>query len=893
MDKRVLIGLFGCAAFSSWAATYDAPLDVRQPGNAAIASGPTVKASGDKREITFEVSAATDVELAVLSADGKVVRHLAAGLLGRNAPEPFQKESLKQTIVWDGNDDAGKKAGGGPFKVRLRIASQAKLDRYLGRNDNQLSGQVCSLTVSPKGELIVLLADAYRGRSEIRVLDRDGKYLRTIKPYAANTPESRTEPVGHVKIDGKRQPLVFNGQGHTIYPYVAGLRSQTMAWHPDGYLVAVSSVGSMCNHGPPRFMIAFHPEGGAPEKCGFVGPQVRKARGFLGGAGEGYARGMDRVAVSPDGQWIYLVHDMKRTNYFIKQDRQHGVFRMKWTDKEATTPWLGKKEPGNTDADFNDPQGLAVDKQGRLFVCDRNNDRVKVYDPEGKLLGMFKAPKPEQIALHPKSGEIYLMCRSAKRPFDLMKVKGSVTSRILKLAPWEKDQPKELARIEFKAKERVAELMALDPAATPPKLWASFYMGWGRASELLPITDEGTALKLGKTIGKGPGLHYPSFLAADPERNRVIVYEHMNKRSFKGHKAIDLKTGKVTVLNSRGNDLAIDRAGNIYMMDRYGAKTMSRFDKDLKPLVFSGTGDNKLKIEYRAYGPCMGLRGHVIAPNGDIYVRRSPNHAQISTVDIYGQDGKLKKAGLVRGCGSGDSGIGIDNRGNVYLGTNLKPAGKIIPKDFAETVPAEAWKYYRKNTRKPPWRNMYANPYIFHLGSVFKFGPEGGRIYGNYKAKAVKGEPDVALTKATADAVPYKSSYTRWNVKVTGAHWRYPGVGIIPHSFDGFSGDDGCECLQSQLDADLYGRVYAPSAFYSSVEMIDSAGNRIARIGAYGNADSAGPKSKVPDPEIAFAWPTETDYAEFDGKLYVSDSVNRRVVVVKFEYADEKTAEVK
>jgi len=87
--------------------------------------------------------------------------------------------------------------------------------------------------------------------------------------------------------------------------------------------------------------------------------------------------------------------------------------------------------------------------------------------------------------------------------------------------------------------------------------------------------------------------------------------------------------------------------------------------------------------------------------------------------------------------------------------------------------------------------------------------------------------------------------------------------------------------------------VFAPSAFYSSVEMVDPAGNRIARIGAYGNADSAGPGSRVPEPEIAFAWPTVCDYAEANGRLYVSDSVNRRVVVVRFDAAATETCEVR
>ncbi len=891
--KFISLGvLFALAGRGALAGTYEAPRDVRKAGKVKFATEPRAVRAGNALKISFTSSAATDVEVAILDAGGQVVRHLAAGLLGRSAPAPFTKDALAQEVVWDMRDDVGKPAVGGPFKVRVRLGVKPRLDNILGRNDNLLSGGICALTVSPKGEIFVLLADAFRGRSEMRVLDSSGKYLRTIMPYAANTPPERTKPLGHLIIDGRRQPMVFNGQGHTVYPLVAGLRGQTMAWHPQGYLVAASSVGSMCNHGPPRFLIAFHPEGGAPEKISYIGPQIRKARGFMGGAGEGSSRGMDRIALSPDGQWIYLVQDIKRS-WAFKKERQHGVFRIKWTDKTAGELWLGKKTPGAGDDEFNDPAGLAVDAKGRLFVCDRNNDRVKVYSPEGKLLGRFSAPKPEQIALHPKSGEIYLLCRPPARGYDIFKSKEPISSRLLKLAAWKEGQPKELAKLEFKNKKRLIERMALDASGPKPKLWATFYLGWRKSSGLVPITEEGGIFKLGDPVGKGAGLHFPSFLAADPERGRVFIYEHLNGRAYRGHKSIDIKSGKVTTLNTRGCDLAVDKHGNIYTMDHYNSKRMSRYDSKWKPLNFPGTGSNKLKIEYRAYGPCMGLRGHVIAPNGDIYVRRSPNHARISTVDVYGADGKIKKAGLVRGAGSGDSGIGVDNRGNVYLGMNLKPADKVLPADFAKQVPADAWRYYRRGKREPPWGYMYANPYVFHMGSVMKFGPEGGTIYGNFSTRSKSADKAklaaLAVDKAPAEATAYKSSYLRWDVKVVGAKWRYPGVGIIPHSFDGFRGDDGCECLQSQLDADLYGRVYAPSAFYSSVEMIDPAGNRIARIGAYGNADSAGPKSKVPEPEIAFAWPCETDYAEADGKLYVTDSVNRRVTVVKFEYAAEAT----
>jgi sugar lactone lactonase YvrE len=859
--------------------------------DAKFTAKPSAAKEGDGAKISFTVSAPTDAEVAVLDGKGRVARHLAAGLLGKNAPEPFKKDALAQELAWDGRDDAGQPASGGPFKVRVRLGLQPRLDKILGRNDNSLDGEICALTVNPKGELFVLLSSPFRGHSELRVLDRQGKYLRTVMPYAADTPEARTEPVGHVKIDGRRQPLVFNGQGHCLYPLVAGLRGQTMAWHPDGYLVAASSPGSMCNHGPPRHLIAFHPEGGAPEKTGFVGPQIRKPHGFLGGLGEAYAIGMDRLAVSPDGQWIYLVQDMKGGGYFEKGEWYHGVYRVKWTDKELGAPWLGKKEPGAGDEEFNDPQGLAVDKEGRLYVCDRGNDRVKVYSPEGKLLGKFAAPLPEQIAVHPASGEIYLLCRKVARSLDLMKGGDPVTSRILKFSPWKDGSSKELARLEFEVKKRVAEFMALDASASPPRLWASFYTGYGTPNALVPIADEGAALKPGAAVGEAGGMIGLTFMAADPQRKRLIVADIDDGSMSIHHFVMDLESGKRTPLKLPGNDLTMDKDGNIYLMGGYDSNAVLRFDPQGKPLPFPATGTNKLEVKFRAYGPNMGLRGIRVAPNGDLYVRRSPDHARVSTVDVWSPDGKLKKAALINGAGSGDSGLGVDNRGNVYLGMNLKPAAEPIPADFAKAVPAEAWSYYGKANRQPPWSYLYANPYLFHMGAIFKFGPEGGQIYGNFSPKIV--DEHLALAKAPADAVAYKSGYLRWDVKVVGAQWRYPGIGIIPHSFDAFTGDDGCECLQSQLDADPYGRVYAPSAFHSSVEMVDAAGNRLARIGAYGNADSAGAGSKVPEPEIAFAWPTICDYAEADGRLYVSDSVNRRIMVVRFDAAASETCDLR
>ena len=112
-------------------------------GEVKFTTKPSANKAGDKVKISFTVSAPTDVEVAVLDAKGKVVRHLAAGVLGGKTPPPEPlKAGLSQTIEWDGVADWGRKAKGGPYKVRVRAGMGAKFGRLVqihlaqnGRND--------------------------------------------------------------------------------------------------------------------------------------------------------------------------------------------------------------------------------------------------------------------------------------------------------------------------------------------------------------------------------------------------------------------------------------------------------------------------------------------------------------------------------------------------------------------------------------------------------------------------------------------------------------------------------------------------------------------------------------------------------------------------------------
>jgi hypothetical protein len=378
--------------------TLEAPLDTRKDGEVKFAAAPKAEAAGDKVKISFELSAPSDVEVAVVDAKGAVVRHLAAGLLGKNAPEPFKKDSLAQEILWDRKDDAGKPVAGG-CKLRVLAGLKPKLDRYAGFDGNCLPG-IMGLAVGKEGELFVMMSESFRGGTDVRVLDRNGKYLRTIVPYGVDTPKERMAAVGMLEIEGERMPLVHNATARTNYPLINGLHHQTMAVHPKGSIVMVSAVGTMCEQGSPRYLLALHPEGGGPEGMSFVGPQLRKGRpGMIGGAGEGTVGLFDHVAVSPDGE-CYYVSVGSNSRYDMKRN---GVLRMKWTDKEAGALWLGKDEPGADDAHFNNPTALAVDKSGNVYVGDHGNNRVMVFDRDAKLLGKFPVNQPYQLAVHPAS----------------------------------------------------------------------------------------------------------------------------------------------------------------------------------------------------------------------------------------------------------------------------------------------------------------------------------------------------------------------------------------------------------------------------------------------------------------------------------------------------------
>ena len=872
------------------AATLEVPIDTRSSSDAKLVRGPRTIRVGENIKISFAVDKATDVEVAILNVKGDVVRHLAVGLLGKNAPAPFAKGTLAQVIEWNLLDDVGELATGKPFSVRVRVGVQEKLDTILGWNGNTIFSGIVGLAVGKDGELYVMESEVSRGRTILRVLDKDGQYSRTIAPYSSKVPESRLETVGRIEVGGKKIPIMYSGHAGNVYPLMAGMKTQTMTFSPKGHLITFSAVGSIIEHGQERYLMAFHPEGGVPDGLNLLGPQLRPGgTGGMGGAGEGYSRARDNVATSLDGEWIYLTQHIYSARFHGRKDKvdadgrrkwkayHNGIYRVKWSDTKLGEPWLGEQQEGDDDEHFNDPQGIAVDKNGNLFIADRNNNRVMIFSDQGKLLGKFEVTAPEQIFVHNKTGEIYLLSRGIEEKRE----RPNRTPVLMKYSAWKKGvTPKKLAELDAPG----LTVMTLDIDSAPVKIWAAY------SNKLLPIYDKNNMFEKGEAVSNSDGLGFSLFMSADPVNKRLVVDD-----DFNGYKTVTLPfDGGPKKSFVKGTDSAIDKDGNTYMLDGYGSNSFSRYDKDGKPVPFSGTGSHKIMCgNYRGYGPNLGMRGIEIAPNGDIYIFRANNYGledgTAGQVDCFGPDGKFKRA-FVRGLGQGDCGLGVDAAGNVYIGNNVKPASNPIPPDFAGQVPATGWKFWKGDKREFPWSLTYYNPYLYHLGSVMKFGPEGGAIWGNFPVGASKSKFTPApeywdASKAPADVTSYKSGYLYKDIKVKGAKWRYPGFSLIPPSNANW-GDPSCICMTSDFGVDPYGRCFVPNVLSYSIDVLDTGGNLISKIGGYGNADNAGGADA-----IEFVCPAHVDIAA--GKLYVSDWVNNRITVIKFEYSDKKTVVIK
>jgi DNA-binding beta-propeller fold protein YncE len=62
--------------------------------------------------------------------------------------------------------------------------------------------------------------------------------------------------------------------------------------------------------------------------------------------------------------------------------------------------------PGRKPGEFRLPHGIAVDEKNRVYVCDRENARVQIFDSRGKLLKVWRGLKSPSFA--DRRGHLYV-----------------------------------------------------------------------------------------------------------------------------------------------------------------------------------------------------------------------------------------------------------------------------------------------------------------------------------------------------------------------------------------------------------------------------------------------------------------------------------------------------
>jgi hypothetical protein len=822
-----------------------------------LTAGPAVSRKGAGVEITFTVSEPTDVEVAVLARDGRVVRHLAAGAVGAEAAAaPLQPKRLEQSVLWDRRDDGGQPAVDGPYRVRVRLGMRVRFGRTLGA-DPYLVEAPRSLACDARGN-VYLMSQSYRvgdgksaGPKYIQMFDRDGKYVRTLMPYSNRLPKDRAAGFGLIETDGLLTPRNYEGVWPWIYPHpdvlllpVVG-RSGRIDLYNSEWLFQMDSAGGAVDgfRGValwPEDKPQFHYNRSGP-LCLAMGPKCRRL--YVAGPYVSPKKANDAMkAAWPKGRVYALDLD---TGGGAKPFADVPITQDRDLDVPAAMKRMRRAPHGPV-------HGLAVGPKGYVYVCDRANDLVRVYAPDGKLLRSIPVRQPHLVAVHPGTGAVCVVTVRpvAYRTFDT------------RLVVFRAGTKKPVAEMEL-PEGAGRPVLALDPTSPHVALWLTAVQGNGVWR--VELLDDKLKLVRKLPLKSGGALWGADRITVDYETDDIYVNDgwsslaRYNGLTGEGGTVADARaltgvwerdTNQRT--NRSATDAAVGPDGLVYLRNgpRYSGP-ITRWGRGLKPAPLPETSSHVFtRYIYSRYGAGYGERGLDVHPDGRVFVM-SMYHWARYFVHVFGPDGAPLNSGrlddevrayrergaritsgligpLTGRCG----GLEVDRPGHVYLGMQLLPEG-FEPPDGFEKDPA-----YRRLT-----------------GSVFKFRPTGG---GLTSGKGKTSGPD--------------------GIKI-GGRFAEGAVAVYP-GFAPFSGGYGsqCACRNPRFDLDPYGRLYIPNAVRFSVAILDNAGNLILRFGRYGNPDDPGKGADIP-----LGWPIGAGVSE--KHIYTSDMLNKRVVRADVRYA--------
>ncbi|HOX07377.1 MAG TPA: hypothetical protein PK280_13325 [Planctomycetota bacterium] len=836
---KTLMAVFGCMMLCAVCSA---------AGEASFTAKPTAAKDGDKVKIAFTVSAPTDVEVAVLGADGKIVRSLAAGVLGAKNPPPEPlKAGLAQTLEWDGKDDAGKPAAGGPFKIRVRAGTSVAFGRTIGGSpytgnvtDMPYRAPVNGLAVEKDGSILVkMMSDIHsHGNSglwpwHVRRFDKTGKYVKTLLPYPPSTDPAKASGFKLLDTgDGAFTPANQNSLYGVLYVFGDEICNRMV----DGQLAFVNSQTRQINLWKAD------------------GTNALKTVPMWGKGKVGCAAWLSiQVAFSPDGKYAYLSnlaaapYDGKKPSDIDANWPQGRIYRkdlsapdgdaekffdLELPDFEQTKYWMPSAWDKKTAA-----AGIDVDAQGNVLVGDLVSQLVVEIGPDGKKKSATKVAWPDKVVAARKSEAFYVVSRAVSRG-------GLPAAKLTKFtARGEAAKPS----AELQLKGLVGAAITLDEGGEVPVLWLA---GGGT---LVRVEDRGAALTVTAEdfLNRDKNaIGFVGYMDVDPEAELVYV-----TGSGAAVWRYNGETGEGGPAPIKAVDLAVGAGGMIYAWGDQGGYhgPVTRYTRDFKPAPLAGAKHTYGDLYGRA-GRGSSVCGMDVDLAGRVY---SVWGCNLCHLRVYDTEGKLVDFGIKTKPAEGAkdeipvavdylSGYGgslrVDPAGNMYVLQYGRPKDYAAPKGFEKD---EAWQA--------------------GTGTILKFGPKGARRKTPVDTGGRGGDP-LAFDNTLA---------------------MYPGCGAI----SGWRCDGSCACTKPRFDVDNFGRLYIPNSMTFRVSVRDNAGNEIVEFGRYGNFDCEGPKSAEPKPEIALGWPITAGAS--DKYVYVGDCLNHRVVRVDKKFAAEETCPVK
>ena len=205
-------------------------------------------------------------------------------------------------------------------------------------------------------------------------IDKDGRSVWVAERCGANSCAGSNLP-SILKFDANGKLVASFGAGVLLFPHGIFVDRDGNVWVTDGQDDAPRTQGTAANTllGPPpgatrgNQVFKFSPDGRLLMTLGTRG----------GAAAPGFFYQPNDVLVAPNGT-IFVSEGHGGANSRILKFSKDGTLLKTWGTK------------GSGDGQLDGPHALAMDSRGRLFVGDRSNNRIVIFDQDGRQLAVWR-----------------------------------------------------------------------------------------------------------------------------------------------------------------------------------------------------------------------------------------------------------------------------------------------------------------------------------------------------------------------------------------------------------------------------------------------------------------------------------------------------------------------